>query len=74
MVVAYTDCTKITRSYRVNLTLTNTWGFPKKGTSCYDGVVGLLQCGDTEIGALAILYKESRMDRIDYAGETFVFG
>jgi hypothetical protein len=23
---------------------------------------------------LAILYKESRLDRIDYAGETFVFG
>lgn len=69
-----THCTKITCYYRMNLTLTDTWGFPRKGTNCYDGVVGLLQCGNTEIGALAILYKESRMDRIDYAGETIVFG
>jgi hypothetical protein len=58
----------------MNLTLTNTWGFPKEGTDCYDGVVGLLQCGDIEIGALALLFRDSRLDRLDYAGETFEYG
>ena len=58
----------------MNLTFTDTWGFPKKGTECYDGVVGLLQCGDVEIGALSILYKIPRLDRIDYAGDGFKYG
>ncbi|KAJ9593929.1 hypothetical protein L9F63_014643 [Diploptera punctata] len=57
----------------MNLTFTDTWGFPRNGTECYDGVVGLLQCGDVEIGALAILFKIPRLDRIQYAGETFNF-
>jgi hypothetical protein len=61
-------------SYRLNVTLTNTWGSPREGTACYDGAIGLLQCGDIEIGALGLLFKESRMDRIDYAVETVVYG
>ena len=57
----------------MNLTLTDSWGYPREGTDCYDGVVGLLQCGDVEIGALAMLFKYSRLDKLDYAGETFKY-
>ena len=58
----------------MNLTLTDSWGYPREGTDCYDGVVGMLQCGDIEMGALAFLVRESRLDKLDYAGETFTYG
>ncbi|XP_069704782.1 ionotropic receptor 75a-like [Periplaneta americana] len=58
----------------MNLTLTDSWGYPKIGSRCYDGVVGLLECGDIEIGAVGLLQKDARLDRIDYAGETIDFG
>lgn len=54
----------------MNVTTTDRWGSPSKNSSCYDGVVGLLECGDVEIGAIGLLQKDARMDRIDYAGET----
>jgi hypothetical protein len=58
----------------MNLTLTDNWGFPREGADCYGGLVGMLQCGDIEIGALALLFKPTRMDKLDYAGETFKYG
>jgi hypothetical protein len=36
-------------------------------------VVGLLQCGDIEIGALGMLFKVRRLEKMDYAGETFKY-
>ena len=42
-------------------------------TGRYDGVVGLLQSGDIEFSATALLFKATRLDIMDYAGETFRF-
>jgi len=57
----------------MNVTLTDTWGYPRKNSPCYDGVIGLMECGDVEIGAIGLLQKDARLDRIDYAGETVDF-
>ncbi|KAJ4439296.1 hypothetical protein ANN_07418 [Periplaneta americana] len=57
----------------MNITLVDTWGFPKKDTDCYDGIVGAMQCGHCVISASGILYKHSRWDRVDYAGESYVY-
>jgi hypothetical protein len=58
----------------MNITVTETWGYPRKDSPCYDGIVGLLECSDVEIGAIGLLQKDARLDRIDYAGETIDFG
>jgi hypothetical protein len=60
--------------HRMNLTITDTWGYPRKDSPCYDGIVGVMECGDVEIGAIGLLQKVARWDRIDYAGETIDFG
>jgi hypothetical protein len=39
-------------------------------TTDYDGVVGLLQRGEIEMASVGLLFKTSRMDLFDYAGET----
>ncbi|KAJ9593931.1 hypothetical protein L9F63_014645 [Diploptera punctata] len=61
-------------NFTMNLTKTDTWGYPKKNSPCYDGVIGLLECHDVEISANGLLQREARMDRVDYAGETVDFG
>jgi len=33
-----------------------------------------MECGEVEIGAIGLLQKDARLDRIDYAGETIDFG
>jgi hypothetical protein len=58
----------------MNVTVTDTWGYPRKDSACYNGIVGLLECGDVEVGAVGLLQKGVRMDRIDYAGETINSG
>ncbi|KAJ4439298.1 hypothetical protein ANN_07420 [Periplaneta americana] len=57
-------------NFTMNITMVDAWGYPKKGTDCYDGVVGALQCGYCVISASGIFYKNSRWDRLDYAGES----
>ena len=42
-------------------------------TRRYDGMIGLLQSGDIEIGAAGLVYKTTRMDVLDYAGETVIY-
>ncbi|PSN35594.1 hypothetical protein C0J52_20452, partial [Blattella germanica] len=61
-------------NFTLNLTQTDTWGYPKKNSPCYDGIVGLLECGDIELSCTGLLQKDARLNRIDYAGETFDFG
>ena len=58
----------------MNLTIADTWGYPRTDSPCYDGIVGLMQCGDVEISATGLLQKIARLDRIDYAGEIIDFG
>jgi hypothetical protein len=54
----------------LNVTPTETWGYPVNNTKRYDGVVGLLQSGDIEVAAVGLVFKNSRFDVLDYAGET----
>jgi len=49
------------------------WGFPVNNTKHYDGMIGLLQSGDIEIGAAKVLFKTTRLDVLDYAGETVCY-
>jgi hypothetical protein len=58
---------------RMNLTMSDTWGFPVNETNNYTGIVGLMQRGEVEIGAAGLLIKETRMDMVDYAGEIVTF-
>jgi hypothetical protein len=58
---------------RMKECLTDTWGYPINGSECFNGAVGLLQCGGCEIGATGLLFKTERLPVIDYAGETFTF-
>lgn len=39
-------------------------------TRRYNGVVGLLQSGDIEVASVGLLFKPTRLDILDYAGET----
>ncbi|KDR16068.1 hypothetical protein L798_10080 [Zootermopsis nevadensis] len=60
-------------NFRMNLTMSETWGFPVNETNNYTGIVGLMQRGEVEIGAAGLLIKETRMDMVDYAGEIVTF-
>ncbi|KAJ4445582.1 hypothetical protein ANN_12263 [Periplaneta americana] len=60
-------------NFRMDVCLTNTWGYPINGSKCFNGAVGMLQCGGCEIGATGLLFKTERMAVIDYAGETIAF-
>jgi len=50
-----------------------TWGYPIDGSECFNGAVGMLQCGKCEISAAGLLFKTERLPVIDYAGETILF-
>ena len=50
-----------------------TWGYPINGSECFNGAVGMLQCGECEINAGGLLFKTERLRVIDYAGETISF-
>jgi hypothetical protein len=52
---------------------TDTWGYPIDGSECFNGAVGVLQCGKGEISAAGLLFKAERLPAIDYAGETILF-
>jgi hypothetical protein len=58
---------------RMNVTLADTWGYPLNESSCFDGIVGNLQCGECEISAAGVMWKAERMDIIDYIAETTKF-
>ncbi|PSN36611.1 Ionotropic receptor 75d [Blattella germanica] len=60
-------------NFRMNLTMTDSWGYPVNGSKDYAGIVGLMQRGEVEIGAAGLLVKETRMDYVDYAGEIVTF-
>ncbi|KAJ9598629.1 hypothetical protein L9F63_010683 [Diploptera punctata] len=60
-------------NFRIKVCLTNSWGYPINGSHCFTGAVGLIQCGNCEIGATGLLFKTERLDIIDYAGETIEF-
>ena len=51
----------------------DTWGYPISGSECFNGAVGMLQCGVCEICAIGLLFKAERLPVIDYAGETILF-
>ncbi|GFG36576.1 hypothetical protein Cfor_06084, partial [Coptotermes formosanus] len=57
-------------NFSIKECFTNTWGYPINGSKCFNGAVGLLQCGNCEIGATGLLFKVERLPVIDYAGET----
>lgn len=57
----------------MNVTLTDTWGYPLNESSCFTGIVGTLQCGECEISAAGVMWKGERMDIIDYVAETTKF-
>jgi hypothetical protein len=59
--------------YRMDITLTDTWGYPENGSSCFSGIVGTLQCGESDISATGLMWKMERMDIIDYVTETIKF-
>ena len=42
-------------------------------TRRYDGMIGLLQSGDIEIASAGLVFKTTRMDAVDYAGETVIY-
>ena len=42
-------------------------------TGRYNGVIGLLQSGDIEMASTGLLFKSTRLDVLEYAGETFGF-
>lgn len=58
---------------RMNITLTDTWGYPEEGPDCFSGIVGTLQCGECEISATGVMWKMERMDVIDYVTEITKF-
>jgi hypothetical protein len=57
----------------MEVSLTDTWGYPINGSEYFNGAVGLLQSGKCEIGATGLLFKTERLAAIDYAGETIIF-
>jgi hypothetical protein len=59
--------------YRMDITLTDTWGYPENGSSCFSGIVGTLQCGESDISTTGLMWKMERMDIIDYVTETTKF-
>ena len=58
---------------RTRLIPTKNWGFPINGTDNYDGVVGYLQRGEAEISAIGLVFKQGRMNYLDYVGETILY-
>ena len=57
----------------MNVTPVESRGYPVNNTRRYDGMIGLLQSGDIEIGAAGVLFKTRRLDALDYAGETVCY-
>ena len=58
---------------RLNVTPVEFRGYPVNNTRRYDGMIGLLQSGDIEITAAALVFKTRRLDVLDYAGETVCY-
>jgi len=50
-----------------------TWVYPINGSECFNGTVGMLQCGKCENSPAGLLFKTERLPVIDYAGETILF-
>jgi len=48
-------------------------GLPVNNTKRYDGMIGLLQSGDIEIGAAGLMILAPLLDVIDYAGDTVLY-
>jgi hypothetical protein len=44
-----------------------------RNTTDYDGVIGLLQRGEIEMASVGLLHKATRLDILDYAGETVCY-
>jgi hypothetical protein len=42
-------------------------------STSYGGVIGLLQRGEIEMASFGLLFKTTRMDFLDYAGETVCY-
>jgi hypothetical protein len=46
------------------------WGYQVNNTRRYGGVTGLLQGGDIEMASVGLLFKATRLEFLEYAGET----
>ena len=61
--------------FSMNVTTTETWGYPINGSDCFTGIVGTVQenCGDCEISATGIMWKNERSEKIDFATDIDTF-
>ena len=59
----------------MNLILTDTWGYPINGSNCFNGIIGTIQdnCGDCEISTTGLMWKNERMEKVDYVTDTYRF-
>ena len=57
----------------MNVTPVESRGLPVNNTKRYDGMIGLLQSGDIEIGAAGLMILAPLLDVIDYAGDTVLY-
>jgi len=57
----------------LNVTPVESRGLPVNNTKRYDGMIGLLQSGDIEIGAAGLMILAPLLDVIDYAGDTVLY-
>ena len=57
----------------MNVTPVESRGLRVNNTRRYDGMIGLLQSGDIEIGAAGLMIKAPRLDVLDHAGDTILY-
>ncbi|KAJ9593926.1 hypothetical protein L9F63_014640 [Diploptera punctata] len=60
-------------NFRLELIITDAWGFPTNESNMYTGVAGYLQRGEAEIGATTLIMKSARLDVVTFAAEAFPF-
>jgi hypothetical protein len=51
----------------------DSWGYPVGNTSDFSGVIGLLQRGEIDVASVGLLHKATRINVLDYAGETVCY-
>ncbi|KAJ4439293.1 hypothetical protein ANN_07414 [Periplaneta americana] len=64
-------------NFKLNVTPTWTWGYPRNVTSTgvvvYDGILGMLQRREMDLSSTGLLYKLKRLDIVDYSGDVGIY-
>jgi len=58
--------------FRLSLQTTNSYGYPTENGS-YDGLVGLLQRNEVQLGISALRIWPTRLDVLDFTAPTWLF-